>query len=147
LSICYISDKEQLSREVNTISHQIKLIPSYLYLQHYYKINTIDVEDGNKVDNRYIKAVIDEIKPIIKKFVLCYFEKVEEVEKDGRQSLWLAGSIDENIEILNNIIKNQEEPEKLLLKSVENLLNTVTVFKDYNIIKIDIEFSLLLIET
>lgn len=45
------------------------------------------------------------------------------------------------------MIKNQEEPEKLLLKSVENLLNTVTVFKDYNIINIDVEFSLLLIET
>lgn len=35
----------------------------------------------------------------------------------------------------------------MLLKSVENLLNTVTVFKDYNIINIDVEFSLLLIET
>jgi len=43
LSICYINDKEQLSREVNTISHQIKLIPSFLYLKNYSKINTIDV--------------------------------------------------------------------------------------------------------
>ncbi len=58
LSISYINDKEQLSREVNTISHQIKLIPSYLYLKNYYKVSTIAVEDGNKVNSRYIKAVI-----------------------------------------------------------------------------------------
>ena len=76
LSICYISDKEQLSREVNTISHQIKLIPSYLYLKHYYRVSTTEVAQGNKVDSRYIRQVIDEIKPIINKFVLCYFEKL-----------------------------------------------------------------------
>lgn len=103
--------------------------------------------DGNKVDNKYIQKVIDEIKPIIKKFVLCYFNKAETVDKDGKEVVWLTGSIDQNIDILNSIIKNQEEPEKLLLKSVENLLNTVTVFKDYNIINVDVEFSLLLIET
>lgn len=69
------------------------------------------------------------------------------MEKDGKEGFWLTGGFDKNIEVLNNIIKKQEEPEKLLLKSVENLLNTVTVFKDYNIINIDIEFSLLLVET
>jgi len=83
LSICYINDKEQLAREVNTISHQIKLIPSYLYLKNYDKVSTTNVEDGNKVDSRYIKSVIEEIKPIIKKFVLCYFDKVEKVEENG----------------------------------------------------------------
>ena len=59
LSICYINDKEQLSREVNTISHQIKLIPSYLYLKNYYKVSTTNIEDGNKVNSGYIKLVIE----------------------------------------------------------------------------------------
>lgn len=147
LSICYLNNKEQLLQQANTISHQIKLIPSYLYLKHYYQISTVDVENGNKVNNKYIQALICEIKPIINKFVLCYFQKVQGLDKDGKETSWLTQSIDHNITILDNLIREQQEPEKLLLKSVENLLNAVTVFKDYSIINIDIEFSLLLIET
>ncbi len=66
--------------------------------------------DGNKVDSKYIQKVIDEIKPIIKKFVLCYFDKVETVDKNGKEVMQLTGSIEQNIEILNTIIKKQEEP-------------------------------------
>jgi hypothetical protein len=59
LSLTYESDKEQLSREVNTIGHQIKLIPSYIYLKNYLKVSTVSTEDGNKVDSAYIKSVIN----------------------------------------------------------------------------------------
>jgi hypothetical protein len=62
------------------------------------------------VDSKYIQKVVDEIKPIIKKFVLCYFDKVESVDKNGKEVMWLTGSIEQNIDILNTIIKKQEEP-------------------------------------
>ncbi len=62
------------------------------------------------MDSKYIQKVVDEIKPIIKKFVLCYFDKVESVDKNGKEVMWLTGSIEQNIDILNTIIKKQEEP-------------------------------------
>jgi hypothetical protein len=38
---------------------QIKLIPSYLYLKNILKINVVDHSQLNRVDEKYIKSVVN----------------------------------------------------------------------------------------
>ena len=55
--------------------------------------------------------------------------------------------VERNAMLLANAIKDFKDPQRLFSKSLENLLNVITVFKDYTITSIDSDFAIQLVET